>query len=89
MQYQSQWQERIGRKLFPRVHLDTPSFPEGKDELFCKIVCEFSFLDRLRILLTGRASVETRTVTENMIGAHATSSTAFPLPPKWMERRPE
>jgi hypothetical protein len=52
----------------------------------CRTKVELSFLDRLRVLITGRIEIETRTSTENVIGKSATASTFTALPWKWMER---
>lgn len=69
---------RIRRRLFPArfCRPPTPDF-ELQDMLFSKTVCGLSLVDRLRIMVTGRLVVETRTATENVIGRHAVSSTSY------------
>lgn len=49
------------------------------DCLLIKTCIQFSWTDRIRILFTGKAQVDTKTVTENTIGNHVTSSTAYPV----------
>ena len=71
------WQ-RIRRRLFP-VEICLPptvSF-EKKDMLITQIVCEVSLVPRLKFLLTGRLVVETKTVTENVIGKQACASACY------------
>lgn len=51
---------------------------EHRDVFVCRTTVHFSFADRLRIVLTGKVTVETRTATENEIGAHKTKSVAYP-----------
>lgn len=72
------WRQRIRRFLFP-VELCFPPKAEfdDKDMLITRIVCVFSLIPRLRFLITGRLVVETRTVTENVIGKHAASSACY------------
>ena len=41
--------------------------------------------DRLRVLISGRLLVETKTVTENIIGRSLTDSLAYPLPIKALD----
>lgn len=79
--------DRVRWRLYPANHCDLPEAPpKWKDVLVCRTVVNLSMLDRLRILVSGRLMVETRTVTENEIGAHVTGSVAYPLPPKALDR---
>ncbi len=80
--------ERLCQKMFPAIHLDAPLPPEGhtaRDCIVIRIEIRFSFMHRLKLLLTGRFMVETKTATENIIGGHVTASTGYPMPPKFME----
>lgn len=70
--------ERLRAQLFPERALANPQMSH-RDVFVCRTCCTFSWLDRLRILVTGKVMVETRTVTENEIGAHKTNSVAYPL----------
>ncbi len=79
--------DRIRWRLYPANHCDLPEAPpKYKDVLVCRTGVQLSMLDRLRILVSGKLMVETRTVTENEIGAHITGSVAYPLPPKALDR---
>jgi hypothetical protein len=71
------WRERLLNRLWPEPAIANPRM-EHKDVFVCRTQCSFSWADRLRILLTGRLMVETRTVTENEIGQHLTNSIAYP-----------
>lgn len=70
--------DRIRSKLFPERAIANPEM-EHRDVFVCRTECRFSWIDRVRILLTGKVMVETRTATENEIGAHKTKSVAYPL----------
>lgn len=73
------WKDRLRRKLFPWLPCETPKAPATyKDVLIMRVSCELSFADRLRVLVTGRIEIESRTVTENEIGNHETESVARP-----------
>lgn len=43
-----------------------------------RTVVMLSLVDRLRVLVTGRLTVQTNTVTEHVVGACTTSSVAYP-----------
>lgn len=63
------------RKLFPINYCLLPDAPkEYKDVLVTITRIELSFLDRLRILWNGKVEVQTKTVTENLIGGCITSN---------------
>ena len=73
------WRERLRFKLFPGRYCDLPEAPAThQDCLTIRTVVVLGWLDRLRLLFSGRLTVETKTVTENMVGQHKTSSVAFP-----------
>lgn len=83
------WRDRLRWKLFPRSMCDLPEVPPQtatKDCITIHTVAELSLGDRLRVLFSGRLEVTTRTVTEHEVGNSITSSVAFPLGPRWMER---
>lgn len=84
------WRDKLRCKLFPAQHCDLPEAPASfQDVLVCRVTSELSMLDRLRVLITGRIRVESRTVTENMMGSHRTKSIFSTLPPKWWDREAE
>lgn len=84
--YVPQMREKIGWKLFPRQHFDSPEMVGAHDCLHCHVVASFSFLDRLRILISGEVKITTKTATEHLIGKHKTLSGVEVLPPKFLRR---
>lgn len=73
------WRDRLRFKLLPSRHCSLPEAPAAyKDVLECRTFVGLSWPDRVRVLLTGVLVVHTRTVTENTIGEHVTSSVAYP-----------
>jgi hypothetical protein len=81
------WKDKLRVKLFPPQHCDVPEAPAHfEDALVCRVVAELSFVERLRVLASGRLQVETKTITEHTIGGHKTQSAFCTLPPKWWKR---
>lgn len=86
--------ERIGWRLFPSRHCDMPDLPKLKtggqtatrDCLVAHTKVELSFLDRLRVLVSGRIEVVAKTVTENVIGENVTVAVFNVRPPGWLDR---
>lgn len=67
----------IGR-MFPARHCFAPEAPaEYEDCISIRSVTKFSWLDRLRVLVTGVVVTETRTVTEHKIGGSTTASVCY------------
>lgn len=63
------WKEKLSAKMFPYEPCPLPEAPASfKDTLVIITRAETSILTRLKILLTGKFEVETRTVTENIVG---------------------
>ena len=82
------WRDRLRWRLFPGGIPELPEAPAAyRDVLHCDTECYFGWRDRLRILVSGRVMVMTRTVTENMIGGCVTASIANVLAPRFMRRR--
>lgn len=74
------------RKLFPWKPVYAPDVPgDWRDCLTSHTYCELSIGDRIRVLLTGRIEVTTRTLTENKIGNTTTASGCSVLPWKFLE----
>jgi hypothetical protein len=72
------WREKLTFKLFPVNPCMWPEAPANfKGALACNTNVHLNFLDRIRVLFTGRLVVETRTVTENEIGDNVTSSSVY------------
>lgn len=66
---------KVYRKLFPFEPCPLPDAPASfQDVVITRTKIFVSFADRLRILFTGKAEVETRTVTENIVGGTRTAS---------------
>lgn len=72
--YVPQWQEKLGWKLFPNTYTEMPEMPDMKDGLVCGITVTLSWLDRLRMLVSGKLEVTAKTATENVIGANVTAT---------------
>ena len=73
------WRERLRFKLFPSRHCSLPDAPATHlDCVVIKTIVVLGWLDRLRVLASGRMTVETKTVTEHIVGAAATASVAYP-----------
>lgn len=74
------WRERLRFKLFPSQHCALPQAPaEWKDCVVCTTIVGLSLLDRVRVLISGRLRVQTRTVTEHRVGGTMTESVAYPI----------
>ena len=74
------WREKLRYRLMPSHPCPLPSAPAHyADCVVVTTVVGLSILDRLRVLLTGHLKVQTRTVTENIVGQSVTSSVAYPI----------
>lgn len=74
------WRERLRFKLLPTRHCPLPEAPATfADCVVCTTFVSLDWTDRLRVLVTGWLKVETRTVTENVVGGCVTSSVAYPV----------
>lgn len=78
--------ERIGWRLFPARHCDIPDKPGMRDCVVTRTTADLSFIDRLRVLVSGRIEVQAKTATENVVGAHATNAEFSVRPPSWLCR---
>lgn len=86
--WKTDWRDKLRWRLFPAQHCDVPVAPPSyKDCLSCRITVTLSFSARIRLLFSGRLMVDSKTVTENTIGASVTSSVAYPMPIKLLERQ--
>ncbi len=69
------WREKLRAKLFPFVICHVPEAPPSfQDVIVSKSRSNLSFTDRLRVLITGKVEVETRIMTDVVIGSHRTNS---------------
>lgn len=84
--YKPTWVDRLRWKLFPIDTCDTPDIP-AKDCLIIRTECRLSLIGRLRILVSGRMQVETKTATENVVGNAVTASCCNIKAPMFMERK--
>lgn len=78
--------ERIGWRFFPSRHCDIPDKPGMRDCVVTRTTTDLSFLDRVRVLISGRIEVQSKTATENVIGDHATNAEFCVRPPSWLSR---
>lgn len=61
---------------------------EYKDKIHSETKCQFSIIDRIRILFKGIAIVRVITATENLVGeVHSTSSVYVPRIFVWRSRK--
>lgn len=78
--------QRLGARLFPRKHQDIKDLPPwAKEAIYCDAVITLSFVDRLRVLVSGRLRCRTRTITQKKPGRVDSDGFSHPLPPKWMD----
>lgn len=85
--YIPNWQDRINRVLFPYRYTELPEMDGAKDGLHCGVKVDFSFIDRLRILFSGKVEVTIKTTTENVIGKHVTNTGVSVRPPDFLTRK--
>ena len=67
--------------LFPYRRCPDPSSALCGDTLICRVRCRLSFMDRLRLLISGHLMVESRTATEWQMGQTKTASACYVLAP--------
>lgn len=73
------WRERLRFWAFPTQHCELPSVPAHyQDCVVVKTVVLLPFTGRIRVLFSGKLTVETKTVTEYCVGGTMTSSVAYP-----------
>ncbi len=79
--------EKLGWRLFPRTipNPREPAFPV-RDCVFTNVDTEFSFMDRLRILVSGHVRVKVSVETENKPGQTCGNAVVSVEPPKWLCR---
>lgn len=74
------WRERLRFKLFPSEPCLMPSAPATwADCVVVTTVVSLSFRARIMTFISGKLKVETRTVTENIVGDSKTSSVGYPI----------
>lgn len=78
--------EKLGWRLFPSNHCDIPDKIGMHDCVVTITRSELSFMDRLRVLVSGRIEVQSKTATENLVGSHATNAVLIVRPPYWLDR---
>ena len=84
--YKPTWTDRLRWKLFPVERCDIPDIP-ARDCVIVRSTYRLSLLGRLRALLSGRIEVETKTATENIVGACESSSCLNVKAPRFLDRR--
>lgn len=83
--------QKIARRLFPSKFVDVPE-PDGKikgygEVIVCKVIAELSFMDRIRVMLSGRVAVDLKIACEYAVGETKTNAESYPLPPRWMTNK--
>jgi hypothetical protein len=79
--WMSNW-DRLMLWLFPRVEVELPEAPaEWVDVIHFDSVTHFSFLDRLRLLVSGRLHTRALIVCQNLVGQTKSVSASRPLAP--------
>lgn len=78
--------EKITRKIFPWHHVDIPEMDGTKDGIRIDSTITLSFVDRVKVLFTGRIYHRAWIATENTIGRHKAESKAWPMRPTFLER---
>ena len=95
MEVSGTWKDRLGYFLFPQTYL-APWPGEGEDgyepgwadgDLTLGISIHLDWLDRIRVLVSGKLSVRTRTKTNVAVGNAKTKSLCHVLPP-WVTAEP-
>lgn len=77
------WFQKLRDRAFPAKHCLAPDAPSGfKDCIHGHAVTRFSWLDRMRVLLSGVVVTSWVTVTENEIGQSVTSAECYVGTPK-------
>lgn len=87
MAYRSELLERLGWRLFPNAMPANPELIGARDGVRTRMRVTLSFLDRVRVLISGRCEILVRTETENVVGATATASAFSVRPPGILSRR--
>ena len=78
VEYKPTLRERILGRFYrsKRVPVVKPDF-EAADEIRTSVTCELSFLDRIKLIFTGKLQVDIRTATEIAPGKLKTESTCY------------
>lgn len=83
--YQPTWLDRLRWKLFPVEQCEIPDIP-ARDCVIVRSKYRLSLLGRLRVLISGRIEVETKTATENLVGNCESASCLNVRAPGFMDR---
>lgn len=77
------------QKLFPARHLSAPEETQGMAEGYLQTdaVCVFDWVDRLRLLISGKLLTQTKTQTDVHVSKARSSSNFYVLPPSAKVRR--
>lgn len=74
------WRERLRFKLFPSRHCELPEAPAAyADCIVNRVHARLDVMDRLRVLFSGHLIVETKIVTQNVVGDTISSSVVYPV----------
>lgn len=73
------WRDRLRARLFPVRPVSLPDGPAGADVIEIRTAVRLSWPDLLRVCLTRKLIVQTRTVTQHVVGETYTVSGAYPV----------
>ena len=84
------WRDRLGRLFFPSTYLEPWEDEDGwaPGDLSTMTTVRLDWLDRLRLLISGKLYVHSRTRTDLIINRAEGKSTSFVLPPWAKVNRP-
>lgn len=84
------WADRFRHWLFPHSITEVPKAPPHfKDVLHTAVIVHLDFSERIKLLFSGYAVVETKVVTENLVGGCISNSEFCVTPPYWMLAKPD
>lgn len=84
--YKPTFLDRLRWKLFPSDRCEIPDIP-ASDCVIVRSNFRLSLLDRLRVVISGRIEVETKTATEHVVGNCASNALLNVQAPAFMDRK--
>jgi hypothetical protein len=78
------WLQRLGIKLFPSKYCELPEMEYTGDYVVSYTEIEVSFIDRIKLLFSGRCKTIVKTATEHTVGKTMSNSTFYVEPPKFL-----
>jgi hypothetical protein len=83
------WRDKLRRKLFPYrpCYYDPDPKVKWQGCVGGHIMVHISFVDRIKLLFTGRIKVDIKMAVDVKIGNHELLTSANVCPFRWLERR--